>query len=1285
MAHHQVLKAMSTERAMVKVGFFVMTWRQFWIVTAPPAVLYFCLTFLPSFLRPNPFVLAAIFGPIILASIAIAYFPYQNRTLDWHLWRWWVSIQNPRVLFWRHRPPGREPGEGDLKDSVQHYLPLDDVLSPVARSKDGTRYLVFKAFRQPSVALAGEEDRDRLWARSKEVLDSLDFPVTEILDSREGHVTTYAETLRERLAGTLTMDQQNLLVFARQHLRHIDEVARAGNVYERIGYVILSHNPLSEAGGAAPKPGLFERAAGLFRTLAGRKYPTPKNAEALQEADEAALAVLTERGRLVTELYEGVGVSLRLLYGEEVTSFLRGGATDEPDSGPESPHEEIVRHDMGGYDEIPEHKRAAIHAAAGSARRGPFPAWVNGFLTPPDKIAPDCVEIEDDHLKVGDTYRTYLFVREWPEKVAFPQLAPLATMRGRIRLVKLMRPIDDDVAAQLFGRELARLLAAEEAADTGHVIEKKKRKSAARAAERGVDELVEGRQRYIELSFYVELQAPTLQELGNLRRRVETKMRGAGTKPMLARKEMWEAYCTCLGVCEDRLTARYARKGMLTEPLADMQLFVSHQINHETGVFCGTDPENDNPVTLDTRRFLNPHIIVLGVPGAGKTFFMKCLATRIRCQDEAVYIIDPRGNSGYQRVTTAMDGEYVPFGIGSDKRFNPFDMKGYLNLELLAALAGDDVEGVDDERMEAARREAKAHALDAKINKLRRLVSIMTQGEGGDGLLTSEEEGEVDDLLRLTYETKDITDDPDTHDFEPPTFATFFAVLRAEIEKAEGRQARERLLRGLQARLKLWEKGSLRSVFGGHTNFDLKNKFMTFHLGRLEGREKAAVYFALHDFLVPRLSNKDEPTNLFDDEMWDILMYPIAAKDHMEQYRTGRARNNRMVGASQDVEEFMASEHGRTILAIPETKLVLRLPGGPVETLSKYVDITGDQKEKIKRLGQGSGHLIVGENVVPLKVSASEWEERLFNTNPQKEADYRRREAARGITGGPISAMKQDAREEAPGAFDEGRRLTDFGRVRQLLASDPEDQKPRPGDYEKHEQPLANGGGESTERAPLVPARAEGGEAPLVAVVGPSAGLVAFNLAGFLAREGRPDGRKVLLVDAEGHISNALLPGPKDPPDARSADGGEIARRHLRPEGTTGLTVLPAPDRDDTDAARLILAAQGSYDLVIAACGRSTYAAQWISASDRAVAAGTDLLEETVERAERLRGRDGSLLAPIGDSELPPALAGRRAFRFPDAGDPAFREAARNDTFASITDPAIGGTTAALARELLTV
>ena len=157
---------------------------------------------------------------------------------------------------------------------------------------------------------------------------------------------------------------------------------------------------------------------------------------------------------------------------------------------------------------------------------------------------------------------------------------------------------------------------------------------------------------------------------------------------------------------------------------------------------------------------------------------MKVWQSRLRCHDEAVFVIDPRGNSGYQRVAAALDGLYIPFGIGSDKHINPWDIAGYLNLELLRALAGDDVEGFDPERVAWARQKAREAAFDGKCNSIRRLLSIMSQSEAGDGMFDSEEEGEADHLVRLTYYDREINEDPDTHDqHEPPTFEDFFRVF----------------------------------------------------------------------------------------------------------------------------------------------------------------------------------------------------------------------------------------------------------------------------------------------------------------------------------------------------------------------------------------------------------------------------------------------------------------------------------------------------------------------------
>jgi hypothetical protein len=222
-----MLEALSTERKLVGFWIFSLTVRQFVILAGPSMACMMFFTLVPFFGGVNVLATLAFFVPLILLSGVLAFGRWEGRTLDWHLWRWWMGVRNPQVLMWRHRPPWMPEDHDDVRDSVQAYLPQAAVGSP-ARPLQGRDALPGPEGLQAAERLpGGQEGQDRLWARSKDMLDSLDFDIVEILDSREGHVTTYAETLRERLAKTLTYDQQKLITFARQHLRHVEEVVEA--------------------------------------------------------------------------------------------------------------------------------------------------------------------------------------------------------------------------------------------------------------------------------------------------------------------------------------------------------------------------------------------------------------------------------------------------------------------------------------------------------------------------------------------------------------------------------------------------------------------------------------------------------------------------------------------------------------------------------------------------------------------------------------------------------------------------------------------------------------------------------------------------------------------------------------------------------------------------------------------------------------------------------------------------------------------------------------------------
>lgn len=1280
MAHHQVLKALSNENTITKIGPIALTWRQVTILVMVVAPFYVAYAFLEPLLPIGSWTTVAIFLPVIVLAFIVAFVPTTDgRHVEWHVVREWVLARNPSTFFWRSKASGLSPRE--LRASVQSQLPHEEILWHLARTTDGTRYMVLKVFRQPSIVLAGEEEKELRWRMSVRMLNTIDFPVTEILDSRESTISSYVEELRARLLNTLGVEDENLALFAAQHLHHVQEEVDGRGFHERLGYVVLAYNPLESD---TPDEPLTRLWAMLNPFPDGTKV---KNATRLQEQDEISNRILIERLQLLVEAYAGMEIGARPLFGEELLSFLTAQISgEEPEEDEElTLTDPVALHDRG-YGRLPERRRRELVAACEPLRSSSPPAIGTGFLDLSDRISPSVLEIERDYVRVGDSYRSTHFVKEWPNRIAFGHLAPLLKMRGRVKIVKRTIPLDQNTAANLFGRRLAETSAAAETGDSGNVVERIRRSSTEGDAERSVEEIVSERQRAYMLSLLIHCVADSPQELRELEATVSAKMRATGTKLLPCTKEQREGWESTLPCAPMKVTRRYAEKAMLTEPLADLQLFMSHQINHPGGIFLGLDPTTGAPIYLNTRQQSNPHMVIIGVPGAGKSVTVKAYATRLYMQGELVVILDPRGESKYRRVAAAMGGQYVTFGVGSRDKFNPFDIKGYVNLQLLRGLE-EDSDG-SREALDAALVEAQQAALDGKIRFLVRLVSEKAQNDEGKGGLTSKEEGLVDELLRETYAREGIYEDPATHDNPPPVFPDFYRLLQ---EVAETKPELEDLV----ARLRIWITGANRTLFDSQTNVDLSSKFLCFHIARLEGREKATTFFALQDFLTIRCSDPEEPATSIDDEGWDLLKYKKMADERLQQYRLGRAQNLRQVIATQDVSEFLGSDAGQTILRISETILALRQKREPLEDIGGIVPFSEEQKNQMPSMPDGQGHLFVADSAVPIKISISEQEKRLFNTDPEKERRYREEEAAEGHEVGAIQALRRDTLEELPVDDVEQHQgadiLSNTGKVRRFLAQSDEEALSQPGDY-------AAGPNESSESQALsedpalddpdrlvLPPRSPHEQAPMWTVAGGGAGPVAYNLAGFLAVVGRgTSGGRVLLVDADNYISSRILPGVAQSPDQIIKDPSRPVSDAVCEHEDSGLSVVLYPEDEDIDAESFLRRCREEYDLVIVAAGSSFYAVPWIREADRALAAGGAALEKSLQRVERLRGADGTLLVPMGQVSPTAYTATKKTFPLPPMTDRVYRDTEREATFASLQeDTEIARAADSIVRELL--
>ena len=233
-------------------------------------------------------------------------------------------------------------------------------------------------------------------------------------------------------------------------------------------------------------------------------------------------------------------------------------------------------------------------------------------------------------------------------------------------------------------------------------------------------------------------------------------------------------------------------------------------------------------------------------------------------------------------------------------------------------------------------------------------------------------------------------------------------------------------------------------------------------------------------------------------------------------------------------------------------------------------------------------------------------------------------------------------------------------------------------------------GGRAPTGAPSLP-RGRRQPARIFAVVGPTCGPVAYNLAGMIAALGKDVDARVLFADADGDVSqrvlSRLLPSEVAlPPDDLTVGGeGLDLDAYTAHSRKSGLRVMRMVSNPHAPAAGLAGILRDVFDVIVVPCAGSGYAMGWLLRADRVVATAAEprALYDVVTATEDLRGRNGTLLAPIGGLPIEDeGLAGHRAFGLPSHELSAY-EAEVKGWFAAIKADRVGQALTPLLRELL--
>lgn len=561
-----------------------------------------------------------------------------------------------------------------------------------------------------------------------------------------------------------------------------------------------------------------------------------------------------------------------------------------------------------------------------------------GMTSVKDIIAPGALEVDFNHLKIGNTYFRTLFVSGYPRFVNANWLAPLINYEHSLEIAMYIYPIEGKEIMDNLRRKIGEMEAEVQSdVERGRIaqISTKVKLEDAKSLE---EQLAKGAEHFFQFGLYITVSAPTLDELNKITQGVQSTLGSLLIVTKTASLQMENAFKTTLPQAHDRLMIT---RNMDTTSLATTFPFTSSELTQNQGVLYGINQHNGSLIILDRFSFENANSIILAKSGAGKSFLVKLEALRSLMFDTEIIIIDPENE--YEKLCSAVGGEYVDFSYNSKAKINPFDLSQVYE------------EGQNE--------------LGQKVLSLHSLFKVMM------GSISPQEEALLDRAIILTYKQKGITPDPATQKNEPPLLEDLYKTLIGMEEP---------VAETLAARLEKFVKGSFRGIFDQHTNIDLDNTFTAFSIRELEDALRPIAMFILLDFVWTKIKKDLKKRLLIVDEAWYMMKYPDSASFLYSMAKRARKYYLGLTAITQDVEDFLTSDYGKAIVTNSSIQILMKQSTASIEKLASVFYLSEGEKHLLLSGEVGHGLIFAGQNHVAIKVVASPDEHALITSDPKE-------------------------------------------------------------------------------------------------------------------------------------------------------------------------------------------------------------------------------------------------------------------------------------------------------------
>jgi len=186
------------------------------------------------------------------------------------------------------------------------------------------------------------------------------------------------------------------------------------------------------------------------------------------------------------------------------------------------------------------------------------------------------------------------------------------------------------------------------------------------------------------------------------------------------------------------------------------------------------------------------------------------------------------------------------------------------------------------------------------------------------------------------------------------------------------------------SKLSKYTEGTFKGLFDQPTNFDLGTGFTVFSVRDLEDTLRPIGMYLILNYIWQRVRFKMKRRILIVDEAWWMMQHEDSARFLYSMAKRARKYYLGLTIISQDVEDFLSSKYGRTVVNNSSMQILLKQSPAAIEKVAQIFNLTEGEKFLLLECDVGEGLFFAGLNHVAIKVVASYTEDQLITTDPRE-------------------------------------------------------------------------------------------------------------------------------------------------------------------------------------------------------------------------------------------------------------------------------------------------------------